>query len=154
MTRGRSTPLLEVQKSLPSMERDDWFTPDWLFEFLNERFGPFTLDAAASANNSKCPEYFTVLDDGRAQPWRGRVWCNPPYKDLLKWVRHAREETLAGRCELACLLLPAHTSTEWFHDYALPFAELFWIRGKVKFGGQSDRALMPSVAVVFRKAAS
>ena len=50
-------------------------------------------------------------------------------------------------------LLPAHTSTEWFHDYALPFAELYWVRGKRKFGASKDRALMPSVAVVFRRPA-
>jgi len=80
-------------------------------------------------------------------------WCNPPYTKLLDWVRKAHDETRLGHCEIAVLLLPAHTSTAWFHDYALPYAELYWIRGKRKFGGQRGTAIMPSVAVVFRKPA-
>lgn len=146
-----STPLLERQPALPTMGRPDWWTPDWLFDELNAKYGPFTLDAAASPDNAKCVEYFTEEQDGRAQPWTGRVFCNPPYRDLVKWVEHAYHETQSGRCELACLLLPAQTSTRWFHEFALPFAELQWIRGKVKFAGQKDRALMPTVIVVFRR---
>lgn len=128
----------------------EWFTPPDLFDEISAKYGPFTLDVAADSLNTKCVEYFTAEQDGLKQSWRGRVWCNPPYRDLIKWVRKAYEETLSGRCQIAVLLLPAHTSTAWFHDYALPFAELYWVRGKRKFGGQKDRALMPSVVVVFR----
>jgi len=148
--KPQSTPLLLAQPSLPTMERDDWWTPDWLFDELNEKYGPFTLDAAASANNTKCVEYLSTEEDGRSTPWFGRVWCNPPYNKLIEWVRHAYEETQSGRCELACLVLPAQTSTQWFHEYALPYAELYWIRGKVRFAGKKERALMPTVVVVFR----
>ncbi|MCE9558299.1 MAG: phage N-6-adenine-methyltransferase, partial [Armatimonadetes bacterium] len=88
--------------------------------------------------------------DALAQNWHGHVFCNPPYTKLLTWVLKAFEEVKAGRCEKAVLLLPAHTSTEWFHDYALPHGEIYWIRGKRKFGGQKKSALMPSVAICFR----
>lgn len=134
----------------PDQEPDDWYTPGWLFERMNALYGPFTLDVAASPTNAKCAEFFTRSDDGLEQPWRGRVWCNPPYKNLLSWVRKAFEETRSGRCDAVLLLLPAHTSTDWFHDYALPFAELHWVRRKVKFGGKGAQAYMPTVAVIFR----
>jgi phage N-6-adenine-methyltransferase len=134
-------------------ERDNWYTPDWLFGILDAEFGPFTLDAAASPKNTKCEEYFTVEDDGLCQEWHGRVWCNPPYRNLIRWVTKAYEETQSGRCEIAVLLLPAQTSTDWFHDFALPFAELRWIKRKVKFGGRKTSALMPSVAAIFRRPA-
>lgn len=137
------------QMGLPEISGGDWYTPDWLFRELDEKFGPFTLDAAALPTNTKCVGYFTPEQDGRVQPWRGVVWCNPPYVNLIEWVRHAYEEVKAGRAQRVCLLLPAQTSTEWFHDYALPHAKLHWIRGKVKFGGRDQRALMPSLAVVF-----
>ncbi len=137
------------QLGLPEIAAGDWYTPDWLFRELSDLYGPFTLDAAALPSNAKCVEYFTPEQDGKRQPWRGVVWCNPPYSNLIEWIRKAHEEVEVGRAERVLLLLPAQTSTDWFHDYALPFAHLHWIRRKVRFGGRRDRALMPSVAVVF-----
>lgn len=63
---------------------DDRGTDPAFIASLEERFGPFNLDAAASPHNAKCSRFFTVEDDGLAQPWgewpdMGRVWCNPPY---------------------------------------------------------------------------
>ncbi len=107
--RRQNPAVLQRQPQIPGIGPGEWFTPEPLFRMLEEKYGPFTLDAAADESNAKCAEYFTESQDGRIQPWRGRVWCNPPYRDLLKWVRHAYGETQAGRCEVAVLLLPAHT---------------------------------------------
>ncbi len=144
---------MSVHPCLPGMPaervQDSWFTPDDLFRELEALYGPFDLDVVASAENAKCARFYTAADDALTQPWPGRVWCNPPYRDLLDWVRKAREETLSGRCTRAVLLLPAHTSTTWFHDYALPFARLHWVRRKRRFGNAQWNAMMPSVAVIF-----
>ena len=147
MKRGRN--VLAEQPGLPGVARTNFWTPDDLYNELNAKYGPFTVDAAADESNAKCAKYFDESQDGRFQEWTGRVWCNPPYKDLITWVRKAYESTVGGGCEIAVILIPAHTSTAWFHDYALPFAELHWIRGKRRFGGLKDSAIMPSVAVVF-----
>ena len=40
------------------------------FNPLHERF-QFTVDAAASAHNTKLPRYWTRTDDGLAQSWGG-----------------------------------------------------------------------------------
>ena len=40
------------------------------FNPLHERFR-FTVDAAASAHNTKLPRYWTRTDDGLAQSWGG-----------------------------------------------------------------------------------
>lgn len=140
----------KAQATLPHIGRDNWWTPDDLFKEICDRYGPFTLDVAADATNAKCAEYFTAEQDGLLMPWSGSVWCNPPYTNLIQWVKKAYEETQAGRCIQAVLLLPAHTSTAWFHDYGLPHAEIYWIRGKRKFGGTGKSAIMPSVVLVFR----
>jgi phage N-6-adenine-methyltransferase len=139
-----------MQKPIDGLD-GDWYTPEPLFRAIAEKYGPFTLDAAANENNTKCAEYFTEQQDGRACTWHGRVWCNPPYHDLIKWVKKAYDETKSGNCEIAVLLLPAQTSTAWFHDYALPFAEICWIRGKQKFGGRKGSAFLGSVVIVFRR---
>ena len=33
--------------------RDDWGTPDWLYQWCSVVWGPFDLDVAASAENTK-----------------------------------------------------------------------------------------------------
>ena len=41
----------------------EWETPQELFDLLNREFH-FTLDAAATAANAKCPRYYTKAEDG------------------------------------------------------------------------------------------
>jgi hypothetical protein len=67
---------------------------EWAFiRDLEARFdAPFTLDVAAAPHNTKAPEFYTRDDDGLSHPWRGRVWCNPPYSDCGAWVRKAWQE--------------------------------------------------------------
>lgn len=53
-----------------SSRKDDWETPQELFDQYNERFN-FNLDAASNDNNAKCQNHFTVSDDGLSQNWGG-----------------------------------------------------------------------------------
>lgn len=132
--------------------RDEWWTPDEFFRSVERREGPFDLDAAASALNSKCRKFFTVKDDSLNQAWFGTVWCNPPYRKILKWVKKAHLEVTEGRCSKVVLLLPSHTSTEWFH-YALKYGRIEFIKGKLKFGGCVGVPFWGSVLVVFEREA-
>lgn len=154
--KRQSVGVLQLQPIIPGTGAGEWFTPPNLFQECVDKFGSFTLDAAADESNHKCPEYFTEKEDGRLQPWSGRVWCNPPYTKLIEWVRKADEETRLGRCEIAVLLLPAQTSTEWWHEYVWPrflngTVDLHWVRGKRRFGGQRKHtAFNGSVAICFK----
>lgn len=60
-----------INKSMYSSNRDDWETPQELFDELDAEFR-FTLDAAASENNHKCPVYFTKSDNALDKNWGGR----------------------------------------------------------------------------------
>lgn len=53
-----------------STGKDDWGTPQDLFDALNEEFN-FTLDPCADNNNHKCAKYYTIEQDGLAQSWAG-----------------------------------------------------------------------------------
>lgn len=53
-----------------SRQSDEWATPQSLFDTLNAEFG-FTLDACATAENAKCPVFYTKDEDGLLADWGG-----------------------------------------------------------------------------------
>lgn len=132
--------------------RDEWYTPDDVYGRIYDKYGPFTLDAAASALNTKCSRFWTVEDDSLTKPWTGRVWCNPPYKNILQWIDKGIHEVQKGNAERVVFLLPSHTSTAWFHK-ALEFGRVEFLKGKVKFGGSNGVPFWGSVVVVFERGA-
>lgn len=129
-----------------SSETDLWATPQHFFDTLNVAFG-FELDVCASPDNAKCAHYFTKVDDGLAQDWRGMVWMNPPYgRGISAWMRKAYESSLQG-ATVVCLV-PARTDTAWWHDWAMR-GDITFIRGRLKFGDAKNSAPFPSALVVF-----
>jgi len=142
---------------------DERVTPQYLFEALDAEFH-FQLDAAATAENAKTPRYCSLsltdgLGDGLVAWWQqlgGPVWCNPPYSrgSILQWCRKAEQEASDG--VTTAMLLPADTSTEYFHTYALQH-ECRFINRRLSFagaptdkGGRLAPAKFGSVIVVFR----
>ena len=129
-----------------SSKTDLWETPKDLFDKLNNEFH-FTLDVCATPENAKCDSFYTKEQDGLSQPWKGVVWCNPPYgKQIGSWVRRGFFASLSGNTVV--MLLPARTDTRWFHEYIYGKAEIRFIRGRLKFGGSKNAAPFPSMVVV------
>ena len=130
-----------------SSKTDLWETPQDLFDKLNNEFH-FTLDVCATPENAKCDSFYTKEQDGLSQPWKGVVWCNPPYgRQIGEWVRRAFLASVSGNTVV--MLLPARTDTRWFHEYIYGKAEIRFIRGRLKFGGSKNSAPFPSMVVVF-----
>lgn len=134
-----------------SSKSDEWATPQWLFDELNNEFD-FTLDACATDENHKCTNYYTIEQNGLAKNWGGqRVFCNPPYSEIDKWVEKAFYET---KCDntLVCLLIPSRTDTRYFHNYIYQRTEIRFVKGRLKFGDGKGSAPFPSMIVIFRGA--
>lgn len=132
-----------------SSKTDLWETPQDLFDKLNNEF-QFTLDVCATPENAKCDKFYTKESDGLKHPWKGTVWCNPPYgRGIGQWVRRALFASVSG--STVVMLLPARTDTKWFHDYIYKRnnVEIRLIRGRLKFGGSKNSAPFPSMVVVF-----
>jgi site-specific DNA-methyltransferase (adenine-specific) len=122
-------------------------TPQPFFDELSWIFGGFDLDPCATKANAKCARFFTKADDGLAQRWEGKVFVNPPYgRDIPLWVRKAYEESLRGA--LVVCLLPARTDTRWWQDYARR-GQVWFLRGRLKFGKAKNSAPFPSAVVIF-----
>lgn len=136
-----------------SSKRDDWPTPDWLFRLLDHELGPFTLDAAASDDNTKVPgRYYTIEDDGLAQPWTGRVFVNPPYgKGVIdQWVTRAIQAVRQGEASVVVLVVPARPGSRWFTQLIEHAVEVRFVTGRVTFAGADKPAPFPSAVVILR----
>lgn len=78
----------------------------------------------------------------------GNCWCNPPYgKAIEKWIEKAYDESTKET--RVVMLIPARTDTKWFHKYILPYADIYFIKGRLKFGNSKNSAPFPSMIVVF-----
>lgn len=112
--------------------KDDYETPQELFDELNREFG-FTVDLCASDTNHKCAKYYTIDNDGMKADLTGEmVFCNPPYghQKTAQWVKKCAESNCT-----AVMLLPARTDTKAFHEYIYHKAEIRFLKGRLKFGG-------------------
>lgn len=104
--------------AVKNTHKQEWETPQGLFDDLNKEYG-FTLDAAASDKNHKCKKYYTERVDGLLQDWKGEtVFCNPPtgHKSFKLWVRKAYEESRKKNTTVV-MLLPVSTDSDWFQRY-------------------------------------
>ena len=133
-------------------DKTEWETPKLLFDRWNNEFH-FTLDAAASAQNAKCADYFTEEQNALEQLWTGRVWCNPPYdrRVIAQWLEKAQQSVASGTAQLVVMLLPARTSNKWFHNYCWPYrTEIRFVEGRIQFVGAQTGAPFPSMLVIWR----
>lgn len=132
---------------------DDWTTPPDLFAYLNENYGPFSIDPCASKDGARLPipVQYTIDDDGLRKSWLfnehliTNVFVNPPYSEIAWWVAKAIYEDVDF-----CFLVPAHTDTAWCDSLYKNSHRLAFIKGRLRFGNQKNSAPFPS-AVFVRK---
>jgi phage N-6-adenine-methyltransferase len=121
-TTEQATPMRNgSQGEMMSLEKDTRLTPSELFDEWNSIY-EFDLDVAADDRNAKCSQYFTAENDGLAQSWSGyKVWCNPPYSEIPKWVSKAHNEIGA---KVICMLIPANrTEQPFWQDLIEPYRD-------------------------------
>lgn len=107
---------------------DNWETPDWLYNKLNDEF-KFDFDP--------CP--LNADFDGLKCEWGKSNFVNPPYNRIVKpqFITKGFDEWKKGKTVV--LLLPAATSTRQFHELILPNAEIRFLKGRVAFKGYNTK---------------
>jgi hypothetical protein len=111
----------------PVNKSDTWLTPPHIVEAL----GPFDTDPCCPPSMPwrTAAVQYTKEDDGLAQPWKGRVWLNPPYsREAVKWLRkmaaHGRGTSLTF----------ARTETAWFIETIWNAADaVLFLHGRLSF---------------------
>lgn len=128
------------------MPNDERTTPRAFFDELDAEFR-FTLDVAATPETALCVRYLSASTDALSVPWGPgeRCWLNPPYSrgQIRKWLAHA-----ARQPALVVALVPADTSTGWWHRYVWDESShhprtgvaVRFPRGRLAFGGGAPSA--------------
>jgi transcriptional regulator with XRE-family HTH domain len=140
----------------PSGGRDVRFTPPEFMEAIYAAFGELDLDPCGHIDSpvvAKRRILITEGGDGLTDPWSGRLaFVNPPFSAMLKWLRRADEEWRSGRVKTVVCLVPARTDSAWFHDHLRSSADIYMLRGRLRFftaEGRGDQAPFPLMLVVF-----
>jgi phage N-6-adenine-methyltransferase len=140
--RTRQSELFHESGGLDSV--DDRRTPVRFFNLLHAAYD-FTVDAAASPENTLLHRFWTRDDDALEKSWAGeRVWCNPPYSAIPEFIEKADFERRNG-CPLSLFLLPADRCEQpWWQDYIEAVRDrglgvrARFIRKRIKFGLPPD----------------
>lgn len=109
---------------------DEWYTPQYIFDALGERFDLDVASPKWTKTNVPCLFSFSPEDDGLKSAWRGFVWMNPPFggrNGLVPWL----DKFFAHGNGIA--LTPDRTSAPWWQNAAKRCDALLLIGGKVKF---------------------
>lgn len=101
--------LFPDARSKPEDDKNSRFTlrptMDWCKR--TARSEEWDIDVAACEECHWAPRYFTEAEDGLVQYWRGRIWCNPPYKHLEPWLMKAWSAWVTDAPVVIAMLIPA-----------------------------------------------
>ncbi len=133
--------------------KHEWLTPPSLLKMLGE----FDLDPCAVAQANRpwptATEHYDAEANGLLRPWRGRVFCNPPYDNVIAGQ-------FLGRCAEhgnAIVLIFARTETENWQRLVFPKADaILFIAGRLVFHNADgapalNTAGAPSALVAYGK---
>lgn len=148
--------MKEAYQRRTEHSKDDWETPDELFNPLNKVY-QFNLDVAANEKNSKCVNFlreaFISKWDIPGSTTETRIWCNPPFsmkEDFLDRALMYRQKV--GHI---MFLLPNNSrETAWWNELVVPYADLIInLIGRVNFlykGKPSKQCNFPACLVLYR----
>ena len=105
---------------------DEWLTPPHVIKAL----GDFDLDPCAPTVRpwDTARVHIAPPENGLLVPWRGRVWMNPPYSKIARWMGRLAEHGDG------IALVPARTCSRWFEEIAWDNASAaLFLRGRIRF---------------------
>lgn len=136
---------------------NEYATPGHLWRPLADAVDGFDVDPASGAESTPiAPTRYTKEDDGLSKAWHGWVFLNPPWstdgdgsaKD--RWLRKARNEANRDSVDGVVVLLPADTSSHWFHDHLLAADALCLVGpGRIPFEGEDRNPSFQLAIAVF-----
>ncbi len=137
----------ESKLHIPKAATQDWETPIETFEYLDERFGPFDLDAACWPDDitamtilarggrilvpppwpgtNNMPSYSKdvmkrITCDGLKGHWEGKIaWLNPPFNAIGAWLHIVTQKIEQGEVDTVVVIIPSRTDTAYWQQYVV-----------------------------------
>ena len=93
-----------------SVSTDERYTPAWVLDIATALMVGIDLDPCADPEKRvPASVHFTREDDGLNQPWKGKVYLNPPYSGSTQWFKHLALYMETGAVTEALVLVPVTT---------------------------------------------
>lgn len=119
---------------------------------MEERFGPLTVDLAASNGQEKAPIWIPPEANSLTVEWahlyEGNMWLNPPFGRIAPWAQmcmleggHLRHPPRKGKIPRGVLpdrilfLTPASVGANWFEEYVWGEALVLFLKPRLVFDG-------------------
>lgn len=120
------------QRSRPQ----ELLTPQPIIDWLLSQWGEISLDAASDVRGHvpALHRYTGDYEDGLQCGWSDRTWCNPPFAETKRWLRHA--DTIAELEDVRItMLVPVRTHRPWWRESAFVRSDaIVWLNAKQQFG--------------------
>lgn len=118
-------------------DRDSRFTPPDFMAGIYAAFGAVDLDPCGNVLSPVVAGRRILPSeggDGLVDDWSGGLaFVNPPYSQLLVWLRRAHDQWRTGAVATVVCLVPVRTDSTWFHEVLRRDADIYLLRGRVRF---------------------
>jgi len=128
--------------------RQDHATPDDFWDAVIRRFGPPSVDLAASQDNARAQFFFTEKDDALTKAWapvcggrHGWGWLNNPFANTAAWVKKCQEEAERGSRILQLCL--AAVDSNWYAQRVEGRVYVEPLNPRITFQGETAGHMRP-----------
>ena len=101
---------------------DVWLTPLWIIDNLGN---DFDLDPCGEKHHKTANHIYTTK--GLESDWFGKVWLNPPYSELSKWLDKLSEHNNG------IALIFNRMDTKTLQKHVRLAQSVYFIEGRIKF---------------------
>ena len=133
--------------------RNDWRTPQWLFDKINAEFN-LKIDVAAADNNHLLPLYFTKENSAFDNEWTQNAWANIPYDNPtnMRFAQRALAQCFKYNIIVA-MLFKIDTSVKWQQEHVLKAAyEVRMFTHRIQFEAPHDSEYVKPTGATFPNA--
>jgi hypothetical protein len=126
-----------------SAKSDEHYTPKYFLDAVVECMGGIDLDPASNSNdnpNVPATNHLTIEDDSLKHDWAGRVFLNPPFSDVTKFLKKLLGEIESGRVTEAIILTKCDIRTNWYKQLCQNAQVLCFANGYHRFGDADNSA--------------
>jgi phage N-6-adenine-methyltransferase len=116
----------------------EWYTPQIYIDAVRQVLGEIDLDPASSTAANQIVQascFYSEADNGLAQPWRGRIFMNPPYaNDLIsRFTAKLAAHFHAGDITAAIVLVNNATETSWFGNLVSVASAIVFPKTRIRY---------------------